>query len=74
MASEPIGNTDVVNCALPPLSCTVPNNVFPIVNVIGPVGTTVGDEIVAVKVTASPIAEGLVDEVIVAALVVCWTT
>jgi hypothetical protein len=49
---EPTGNVDVVNFAFPPLSCAVPSTVFPAVKVTVPVGTTVGDEIVAVKVTA----------------------
>jgi len=49
---EPTGRDETVSVALPPLSWAVPNVVFPAVNVTGPVGLTVGDETVAVKVTA----------------------
>jgi hypothetical protein len=49
---EPVAREEIVNFALPPLSCAVPNTVFPTVKVTGPVGFTVGDEIVAVNVTA----------------------
>jgi hypothetical protein len=38
-----------------------------------PVGVTVGEVILAVKVTACPRVEGFADEVMVAALVVCFT-
>lgn len=43
-------------------------------NVTGPVGSTVGDEIVAVKVTDCPCVDGFGDEVSIALLVVCRTT
>ena len=43
--------------------------VFPMVNMTGPLGITVGDVISAVNVTALPGVEGLADEVSVAALV-----
>jgi len=49
---EPTVSDEIVSDALPPLSCAVPSTVFPAVNVTGPVGVTVGDEIFAVKVTA----------------------
>jgi len=48
----PTASEEIVSIALPPLSWAVPNTVLPAVNVTGPVGLTVGDEIVAVKVTA----------------------
>jgi hypothetical protein len=43
-------------------------------NVTGPVGITVGDEIVAVKVTTWPCVDGFGDEVSLALLVVSNTT
>jgi len=46
----------------------------PAVKVTGPFGVTVGDEILAVKVTASPCVDGFGDEVSSAVLVVCKTT
>jgi hypothetical protein len=49
---EPTASVEIVNFAFPLLSCAVPSTVFPAVKVTGPVGTTVGDEIFAVKVTA----------------------
>ena len=50
---EPTASVDVVNFAFPPpLSCAVPSTVFPAAKVTGPVGITVGEVIVAVKVTA----------------------
>ena len=49
---EPTVNVDVVNFALPPLSWAVPSTVLPAVNVTGPFAATVGEEIVAVNVTA----------------------
>ena len=71
---EPTGSVDVVKVALPPLSCAVPSTVVPAVNVTGPVGVTVGDVIVALKVTLWPWVDGFGDEVSFAALVVCFTT
>jgi hypothetical protein len=44
------------------------------VKLTGPVGRTVGDAIFAVKVTAWPRAEGFNEEVMLAELVVCFTT
>jgi len=44
------------------------------VNVTGPVGLTVGDVMVAVKVTASPRVDGFGDEMRVAELVVSCIT
>jgi hypothetical protein len=44
------------------------------VKVTGPVGVTVCEVILAVKVTASPRVEEFVDDVMVAALVACFTT
>jgi hypothetical protein len=49
---EPTASAEIVSFAFRPLSCPFPSTVFPAVKVTGPVGTTVGDEIVAVKVTA----------------------
>jgi hypothetical protein len=49
---EPTDRDEIVSFALPPPSWAVPSTVFPAVKVTGPVGITVGDEIVAVKVTA----------------------
>jgi len=71
---EPTASDEIASAALPPLSCAVPSTVFPAVNVTGPVGFTVGDVIVAVKVTACPCADGLGDEVSVAVLVASSTT
>ena len=48
---EPTDRDETVSFALPPLCCAVPSIVFPAVNVTGPLGITVGDEIVAVNVT-----------------------
>src|SRR5215472_3096123 len=48
---EPSGNAEVVSVALPFFSCTVPKTVFPALNVTGPVGFAVGDEIVAINMT-----------------------
>jgi hypothetical protein len=62
-----------VNFAFPPLSCAVPSIIFPTAKVTGPVGITVGEVIVAVKVIACPKVDGLGDDVIVAELVVCNT-
>jgi hypothetical protein len=72
--SEPAGKEDVMNCALPPLNCTLPNTVFPIENVTGPLGVTVGDAMVAVNVTVCPTADGFTDDVIDAALAPGCTT
>jgi hypothetical protein len=47
---------------------------LPDVKVTGPVGITVGDEILAVKVTAWPGVDGFGDEVSAAVLVVSKTT
>ena len=47
---------------------------LPAVKVTGPVTVTVGEVILAVKVTACPRLEGLAEEVMVAALVACFTT
>jgi hypothetical protein len=44
------------------------------VKVTGPVTVTVGEVILAVKVTACPGLEGLAEEVMVAALLACFTT
>ena len=71
---EPTGSVEVVKVALPALSCAVPRTVFPTLKVTGPVGTTVGDVIFAVKVTAWPWVDGFGDELSVAVLVVCFTT
>jgi hypothetical protein len=70
---EPTGNDEIASVALPPLSCAVPSTVFPDVKVTSPVGTTVGDEIFAVKVTACPCVDGFGEDVMVAELVVCTT-
>ena len=66
---DPAGNDEVVNVALPVVRLTVPRVVFPAVNVTGPPGRTVGDVILAVKVTACPTFDGLGEEVRVAELV-----
>ena len=50
--SEPTGSVEMMKVAFPPASWAVPNTVFPKVNVTGPVGVTVGEVILAVKVTA----------------------
>jgi uncharacterized protein YycO len=50
-AVEPTDSEEVVRVALPLLSWAAPNTVLPAVNVNGPVGVTVGDVILAVKVT-----------------------
>ena len=73
IALNPAGRDDVVNVALPPLSCTVPKTVVPAVNVTGPLGKTVGEVIFAVNVTACPTVDGFTDDVIVAAVFVCST-
>jgi hypothetical protein len=65
---------DVVNVALPLLSCAVPSTVFPTENVTGPVGFTVGEVTVAVNVTTSPEADGFGHEVSVVELVASVTT
>lgn len=52
----------------------MPRIVFPMAKVTGPVGFTVGDVMVAVKVTASPEVDGLGEEVSVAELVASVTT
>jgi len=70
---DPTASDEVVNVAVPLLSSTVPRVVFPVVNVTGPEGTTVGEVIFAVKVTACPCVDGLGDEVSVAELVACCT-
>ena len=70
---EPSGNAEVVSVALPFFSCTVPKTVFPAVNVTGPVGFAVGDEIVAINMTDWPIDDGFGEEVRVAELVACST-
>jgi len=70
---EPKARDEVVTLALPLLSWTVPNTVVPALKVTGPAGVTVGEVILAVKVTACPCFEGFSDELIVAALVVCNT-
>jgi hypothetical protein len=44
------------------------------VKVTGPVKVTVGEVILAVNVTACPRVDGFADDVMVAALVVCFTT
>jgi hypothetical protein len=49
---EPTASVEIVNFAFPPLSCAVPNIFVPTMKVTGPVGVTVGEVIVAVKVTA----------------------
>ena len=66
---EPTACVDVVNFALPPLSCAVPSTVLPAVKVTGPVGVIVGEAIVAVNVTDCPEVEGLGDEDSVAEVV-----
>jgi hypothetical protein len=71
---EPTASVDVVNVAFPPLSCPVPSTIFPAIKVTGPVGLTVGDVMVAVKVTACPDVDGFGDEVSVAELVASVTT
>ena len=71
---EPTESDEIVSAALPPLSCAVPKTVFPAVNVTGPVAFTVGDLIVAVKVTACPCVDGFGNEVSVAVLVASNTT
>jgi hypothetical protein len=55
---EPTARVEIVSLVLPLLSSAVPSTVFPTVKVTGPVGLTVGDEIVAVKVTAWPWVDG----------------
>jgi predicted small secreted protein len=60
---EPTASVEVVNFASPPLSCAVPSTVSPTAKVTGPVGVTVGDVIVAVKVTACPDVDGVGDDV-----------
>jgi hypothetical protein len=49
---EPRASAEVVNLALPPLSCAVPSTVFLAVKVTGPFAVTVGEVILAVNVTA----------------------
>ena len=49
---EPTASVDVVNFAFPAHSGAVPSTVLPTANITGPVGVTVGEVIVAVKVTA----------------------
>ena len=71
---DPTGSVETVSVALPLLSSTVPSTVFPAVKVTGPVGVAVGEVIFAMKVTTSPTVDGLGDELMVAALVVCCTT
>ena len=71
---EPTASEEVVNFALPPLNSTVPRTVFPAAKVTGPVALTVGEVMVAVKVTASPWVDGFGDELSVAVLVVCSTS
>jgi len=73
---EPTGNVDVAKVAL----CAhgtiwaVPNTCFPTLKVTGPVGVTVGDVIVAVKVTTWACIAGFSDELIWALLVVSVTS
>lgn len=64
----PTGSVEVAKVALPPVSSTVPSAVLPAVKVTGPVGLTVGEVMVAVKVAVWPSADGLDDEVMVAEL------
>ena len=49
---DPTARVDVVNSALPWLNVAVPSTILPAVKVTGPVGVTVGDVMVVVKVTA----------------------
>ena len=73
-AVEPADKNDVVSAALPLVSLTVPRTVFPAVKVTSPFGVTVGDVIFAMNVMAWPTVDGLGEDVILAALVVCCTT
>jgi len=71
---DPVGSVEVVKVAIPRLSCAVPRTVAPAVKVTGPVTVTVGEVILAVNVTACPRVEGFGEDVMVAVLVVCFTT
>ena len=71
---EPTASADVVKVAFPLLSCAAPSTVFPTANVTGPVGVTVGEVMVAVKVTACTKTDGSDDEFNVAEVVACVIT
>ena len=73
-SAEPTGSDEMASFASPPLSWAFPNTVFPAVKVTGPVAITVGDEILAVKVSAWPCVDGFGDDVSVAVLVASDTT
>jgi hypothetical protein len=49
---EPTGSDEIASFALPLPSWAIPSTVFPAVKMTGLVGTTVGDVIMAVNVTA----------------------
>jgi hypothetical protein len=74
MVLEPAGRDVMASVAFPLVNWTVPSIVLPLKNVTGPVGTTVGDEILAVNVTACPSADGFGDALIVAVLEVASMT
>jgi hypothetical protein len=54
IAVEPAGKDQVVNFVLPLTGWTVASTVCPAESVTGPMAKTVGDVIVAMKVTAQP--------------------
>jgi hypothetical protein len=65
----------VVKLALPPANVTVASTVVPELNVMVPVGVTVGEATVAVNLTDCPRVEGLREEttvVVVAARLTIW--
>ena len=49
---EPTASVEIVNSALPPLSCAFPSTVLPAAKVTGPVAITVGEVMVAANATA----------------------
>jgi hypothetical protein len=71
---EPTARVEVLNFALPALSCAVPRAVFPTAKVTGPVGLAVGEVMVAVNVTACPDLDGFGEDVRVTELVAWFTT